>query len=279
MERQALALFTLRDSGVLVPLGTRPLHRFRYSPSSSRRPRPPSFLLRKPYRPLPFFQRNRYGILLVLPELSRHPLALPALYWSKTGTAGLPPSAHNEEQKTEPELRVSKLLHFNIFKVWDVQALGGLSSGSQPRGQRKKDSFSLSQASVRSSVVRISNTCTERGFSFRIHSGTETVRAPALPSFRPRNPAPSSLRPGVLTRRGGPPGWSPPPSISPRIPDSPPSHSGASAPAPDLCELCCLHQPVFAPCVHHLLFRLAACVENRRGKHNWGMPRCSLRPR
>ena len=98
------------------------------------------------------------------------------------------------------------MLHFNFFKVWDVQALGGLSSGSRPRGQRKKDNFSLSQASVRSSVVRISNTCAERGFSFIIHSGTETVRAPAHPSLRPRNPAPSSLRPGVLTPRGGPPG-------------------------------------------------------------------------
>ena len=159
-------------------------------PNSSRRPRPPSFLLRKPYRPLPFLQRNRYGILLVLPELSRRPLALPVLYWSKTGTAGLPPGAHNEEQKTKPELRVSELLHFNSFKVWDVQALGGLSSGSRPRGQRKKDNFSLSQASVRSSVVRISNTCAERGFSFIIHSGTETVRAPAPPPSDPETQLP-----------------------------------------------------------------------------------------
>lgn len=104
---------------------------------------------------------------------------------------------------SQPELRVSEKWHFNFFKVWDVQALGGLSSGARPRGQRKKDNFSLSQASVRSSVVRISNTCAERGFSFVIHSRTETVRAPAPPSFRPRNPAPSSLRPRVLTPQWG----------------------------------------------------------------------------
>lgn len=82
----------------------------------------------------------------VLPELSRHPLALPASL-VQTGTAGLPPSAHNEEQKTEPELRVSELLHLISLRSGMIQALGGLSSGPWPGGQRKKDSFSLSQAS------------------------------------------------------------------------------------------------------------------------------------
>lgn len=201
MGRQALASFTLRDSGVLVPLGTSP------SPGSDIPPIPlgdPGLPHSQETLQAPsFLSEEQVWYPPVLPELSRRPLALPALYWSKTGTAGVPPSAHNEEQKTEPELKVSELWHFNFFKVWDVQALGGLSSGAWPRGQRKKDNFSLSQASVRSSVVRISNTCAERGFSFIIHSRTETVRAPAPPSFRPRNPAPSSLRPRVLTPQWG----------------------------------------------------------------------------
>lgn len=76
----------------------------------------------------------------------------------------------NEKQKLKQNRGSLEFLHFNSFKVSDVQVLGvprGDSdirkSGFHPRGQRKKDNFSWSQASVRSSVVRISNTWTEEG--------------------------------------------------------------------------------------------------------------------
>ena len=202
MGRQALASSTLRDSGVLVPLGTSP------SPGSDIPPIPlgdpglPHFSLGNPTGPfLSFGGTGMVSSLSSQNSAGVHWLCLPS-----TGPRLVPQECHlvpTMRNRKQPELRVSELWHFNFFKVWDVQALGGLSSGARPRGQRKKDNFSLSQASVRSSVVRISNTCAERGFSFIICSRTETVRAPAPPSFRPRNPAPSSLRPRVLTPQWG----------------------------------------------------------------------------
>lgn len=168
-------------------------------------------------------------------------------------------------------------MHFNLFRVSAVQVPGIRvpssfrnsdirNSDPHPRGQRKKDNFSWSQASVRSSVVRISNTWEGRVLSIMIHSGTETARTLAPSSLRPEVQIPRTLfhQTQELVPQSPPP--SDPGAQTPR-PLLPKTNTG-----PDLCELCCLYQSVFTPCIHHLLFRLAACMEKKRKESSAGGP-------
>ena len=127
------------------------------------------------------------------------------------------------------KLRAEDLLHFNFFKLLLLRSscilislgfrmfrsLGGRVpsrfrnsdmriSVPQPRGQRKKDNFSWSQASVRSSVVRISNTWAGRGLSVEIQSGTQRASTPAPSSLRIGVPDPQPILPQTWKPRPSP---------------------------------------------------------------------------
>lgn len=127
--------FTLRNPGVFIPLGVAPSGA-QYSPippgNPASSPTSHQLLPRKPYRPLPFFPRNRYPPPFLL-GLSGHPFGLPALCWPKAGTAGT--AGQRSQLDTEPELRV--FLHFNFLRVSEFQFLGSqspVSSGTPTSG-------------------------------------------------------------------------------------------------------------------------------------------------